>query len=186
MGLLDNYQIDIGALEDRLKRPLFGTPIEGEVAVVAAMNRGRLVEARRHLLEDPKVKEDFKGAVEEHLKRAETGGRARSWSVSGLEAEVWEHFNEQARLSGTSLSHVLAAAVRRDYDQAKRAKDVVESLGAEVKAFLTAALSVKKEVEEGVRRAGRLEDLVVRQGRLESLVQAVAARLGVMPARSGV
>jgi hypothetical protein len=111
--LFQDFQVSVDAAEKALGRRLRGDPCRGERAVLAALNRGRLGQARHQL--DGDVGADFRVLVLERWRGAELRLEgARVFRVR-LRRDVWTFYAREAWKTGTSLAESLSSAIERDF-----------------------------------------------------------------------
>jgi hypothetical protein len=175
MGLLSRYQMSLAEAESRLHRPLEGGPKEGEVAVVMALNKGRVDQAREHLSRSAGFKDDFRHMMEAHLERSSPARRISSYTVK-LSVEARDHYWKQALATGTSMAYCLTQALERAYQEAEQGRNLLGSLEAQMLAFTTAVLEVRKELDGVLKRVGSLQDISLRLGKIEGALQDLARR----------
>ena len=172
MALFDRFRVSGEELERNLGRPLRGDPSRGERAVLVALTAGRIAEVRRDLEDDPSLGADFRDAVAQHLTRASARWETfKSWSVS-VPLPIWDEYARESRLTNSSISRCLGAAIRRDYDRRREVQDPLESLRSEVAAFRVTATQILEEATSVIRRLEGVQDLQLRLRRMEDTLAA--------------
>jgi hypothetical protein len=97
--------------------------------------------------------------VAQHLTRASACWETfKSRSVS-LPLPVWDEYARESRLTNSSISRCLGAAIRRDYDRRREVQDPLESLRSEVAAFRIQAGQLLEEATNVIRRLVGVQDL---------------------------
>jgi len=123
VALFDRWRFPVEIMERRLERPLSGDPSRGEKGILAALNVGRVREARRLVEHSAAIGPDFVLALERHL-QGESGGpespRICAVSVPKL---IWNAYARESRIGGVSIAQRLSQAIERDFE---RGQDVRE------------------------------------------------------------
>jgi len=174
--LFSRYALTRTQAEEQLGRALQGDPGQGEKAALQALANLDFPRTRQ-LLDGPEIGDDFRELIEERLNQA-VARQGKHFVVSALvSGNAYDHYARLARLQGTPISAVVAAAVERDFAGAR----ALQQLDSE--PILPTLLTYLRELIELLRRpdddpdfAAKLAHLVELQTRLQDAAPATGER----------
>ncbi len=117
--LFSRYALTRAQAEERLGRELRGDPSRGERAALQALAVLDF-ERVRSLLTGKDVGDDFRALMRERLEAAVRRGDKHFVVSVVVSGNAYDHYARHARLRGLDISASLAAAVERDFAQARQ------------------------------------------------------------------